>query len=263
MKPSRIAVTCPRCGHVQEEPAAAYSTRCRDCGEHFRLEDVVRPAPGRWADSTPRPGAPGTRRVACFQCGTVLEVSPSAQSTMCKRCSSHVDLRDYDINHTESKNFRTRGRFVLQEGGCLLNTDSVMQDAVIKGKVIGRIQALGSLELHRQAEIRGSFKAGLLVITDETVFRWAEPIVVGGADIAGEVQGTLVASGTVTLRAGSRFFGKIEAGSLRVFSGAILVAGVRVGVPASPNDSHPPEAGAPAVSPRPSNLPSRPPSQPG
>lgn len=237
MKPSRILVTCPACGHAQEEPSAAYSSRCRQCGEHFRLEDVVRSA-GQPAPSRP---AAGGRQVACFQCGTLLEVSPSAQSTMCKRCSGHVDLRDYNINHTESKNFRTRGKLVLQESGCLLNTDSIFQEAVIKGKVIGRIEAVGDLEIHRQAEIRGSFKAGTLIIAPETVLRWPEPLQLANAEVAGELQANVTAAGTVLLRSGSRFFGSLQAAHLRVQPGAVVVGQLRVGPPpAGSEDKTPP-----------------------
>lgn len=141
---------------------------------------------------------------------------------MCKRCSSHVDLRDYDITQTVSKNFRTKGRFIIQESGCLLNTDTVVHDAVLKGKVIGKITAEGALEIHRTAEIKGTFKAGLLIIPADTVFRWPETIVLRAAEIAGELQANVQASGTVILRTGARFFGNIEAGAMRVESGAII-----------------------------------------
>lgn len=234
MKPSRILVTCPGCGHAQEEPSAAYSSRCRQCGEHFRLEDVVRSA---GQPAPPRPAA-GGRQVACFQCGTVLEVSPSAQSTMCKRCSAHVDLRDYNISHTESKNFRTRGKLILQESGCLLNTDSLFEEAVVKGKVIGRIEAVGSLEIQRQAEIRGSFKAGTLIIAPETVLRWPEPLHLANAEVAGELQANVTATGTVLLRSGSRFFGSLQAAHVRVQPGAVVVGHLRVG----PTPDRPPGA---------------------
>ena len=163
---------------------AAYSTRCRKCGEHFRLEDILRAG-------VRQPGGPraepsrGLRRVSCFQCGTELEVSPSAQSTMCKRCSDHDDLRDYEFTSTVSKNFKTRGRCVLHEGACLLNTDSTFGHAILKGKIIGRIAA-DELEIYRTAEIKGGFMAGMLIIPADTVFRWRETVALKGADIAGD-----------------------------------------------------------------------------
>lgn len=172
------------------------------------------------------------RRVSCFQCGTELEVPISAQSTMCKRCSAHVDLRDYEFTATVSKNFKTKGRCMLNEGACLLNTDSIFGHAVIKGKVIGRIAA-EELELHRTAEIKGGFKAGRLIIPDGSVLRWPEIVQVKSADIAGEFVGNFKATGTITLRATARLFGNIEAGGLEVETGAVVSGLMKIGVKAA------------------------------
>ena len=232
MKPQKVSVVCPRCGQSQQEPTAAYSTRCRKCGEHFRLEDVLRPQarPDGYGPAARRPEAPrDLRRVACFQCGTALDVPTSAQSTMCKRCSAHVDLRDYDFTATVSKNFKTRGNCVLHEGACLLNTDSTFGHAVIKGKIIGRITA-DELELHKTAEIKGGFKAGNLVLPAGTVLRWPETVVVNSADIAGEFIGSFRSTGTITVRSTGRLFGDVEGGGLATESGAIVVGTMKLGV---------------------------------
>jgi len=228
MKPQRVSVVCPRCGHAQQEPVAAYSSRCRKCGEHFRLEDVLRA-------SARHPGGPraepsrGLRRVSCFQCGTELEVSPSAQSTMCKRCSGHVDLRDYEFASTVSKNFKTKGRCVLHEGACLLNTESTFGHAILKGKVIGRIAA-DALEIHRTAEIKGGFTAGTLIIPADTVFRWRETVALNQADIAGELIANLQAVGVVKVRATGRLFGNIVGRGLEIEDGAVIVGSMKIGV---------------------------------
>src|SRR5262245_60501180 len=151
MKPDKVLVVCPACGHRQHEPAAAYSSNCKKCRHYFRLEDVLRAVPKTAKSET------DTRRevglVTCFHCGTALEVSPTAQSTMCKRCSSHLDLRDYHITSAVSKNFRTRGRFVIEEAGYVFNSETVVADAVIKGRFLGKLVAENSLEIHRSAEI--------------------------------------------------------------------------------------------------------------
>src|SRR5260221_305733 len=80
-------------------------------GKHFRLQDLRRP------QSQPSQPPRGTRRVRCFTCGTDLDVPATAQSTMCKRCSSHLDLQEYHITSTVSKNFKPKGRFVIEESG--------------------------------------------------------------------------------------------------------------------------------------------------
>jgi cytoskeletal protein CcmA (bactofilin family)/DNA-directed RNA polymerase subunit RPC12/RpoP len=232
MKQDKVLVACPKCGHTQHEPAAAYSSVCKKCRQYFRLEEVLRAA----AQAGKETAAPARdiKHVTCFQCGTDLEVSPSAQSTMCKRCSSHLDLRDYVITNAVSKNFRTRGKFVIEEGGFVFNTETFVADAVIKGRFLGKLNAQHSLEIHRTAEIKGSFTTGNLIIPPGSVFRWAEPIKIGDADIAGELIADVKAEGKVVLRSSARLFGNIQAGALEVEPGAIVVGSMRVGLTPEP-----------------------------
>jgi cytoskeletal protein CcmA (bactofilin family) len=245
MKQDKVLVACPKCGHSQHEPASAYSSVCKKCRQYFRLEEVLRAA----AEAGKPHATPHreVKQVTCFQCGTELEVSPSAQSTMCKRCSAHLDLRDYQISNAVSKNFRTRGRFVIEEGGFVFNTESVVADAVIKGRFLGKLTADNSLEIHRNAEIKGSFKTGKLIIPAGSVFRWPEVIIIGGADIAGELIANVRAEKKVILRATARLFGNLDAGALEVESGAIVMGAMRVGAAplVSPPEVAPPPAAAP------------------
>lgn len=223
MKPEKVSVTCPKCGHTQLEPPAAYSSVCRNCREHFRLSDIRK---ARSAEAA-KP-ARDLRRVTCFSCGTGLDVPGSAQSTMCKRCSSHVDLRDYHITSTVSKNFKTKGRFLIDETGCLLNTDSIAGEVILKGKLRGKLAA-DIFHIYPTSEIKGSFKAGRLIIPAVTTFRWPETIPVNSAEIAGELVANLQATGTVHLKSTARFFGNIHAGGIVVESGAIWVGKGAIG----------------------------------
>ena len=233
MKQEKVPVACPKCGHTQPEPPTAYSTVCKKCRQYFRLEDVLRAVGPRSGSIPVAPPPPAVtleaRRITCFDCGTELEVSPSAQSTMCKRCSSHMDLRDYQIRNAVSKNFRTRGRFVIEEGGYVFNTETFAGEAVIKGRFLGKLHAEHSLEIHRTAEIKGSFKTGKLIIPAGSVFRWPETLALGGADVAGELIANVTSPGNVVLRSSARMFGNIEAQSIIVESGAVLIGLLRVG----------------------------------
>lgn len=40
-RPKQISLTCPYCGHSQEEPTLVQSSFCRQCGEHFRVRKGV------------------------------------------------------------------------------------------------------------------------------------------------------------------------------------------------------------------------------
>jgi cytoskeletal protein CcmA (bactofilin family) len=219
----KILLTCPRCGHQQAEPRAVISTVCKSCLQHFRAEEASKP-------STKKPAKPQeVKHLSCFDCGTELEVSVSAQSTMCKRCSAHIDLRDYQINNAVSKNFKTKGQFVIELKGYVFNTEVTVGDAIIKGKFLGKLFAERSLTIYSTAEIKGNFKAGKLIIPPENHFRWKEAITAGSAEIGGELAATLHSEGTVTLKSTARFFGDVQSKNLVVEEGAVFVGTAQIG----------------------------------
>ena len=148
---------------------------------------------------------------------------------MCKKCSSHVDLRDYQITQTFSKNFRTYGRLVIEEKGYLLNTNSHVGEAVVKGRFIGKLVAERTLEIHSTARIQGSFSAGRLIVPAGNHFRWAEALRVGAAEIGGELVANLQTAGTVLLKSTARLFGDVQAANLVIEAGAVFVGAARVG----------------------------------
>jgi len=223
-KQAKVLVTCPQCGHQQSEPRAAISTVCKQCGQYIRVQEIlIKPA----ARSPERPRE--LRKLVCFECGTELEVAASAQSTMCKRCSSHIDLRDYHISNAVSKNFKTKGEFVIEPKGYVFNTEAVVGDAIIKGKFLGKLVAERSLTIYSTADIKGNFKAGRLIIPAENHFRWKEEIKVRAAEIAGELAANLHAEGVVTLKSTARLFGDLVARSLVVEDGAVMVGKAKIG----------------------------------
>lgn len=230
MKQDRVPVTCPRCGHVQLEPRTAVSTVCGKCHSHIDLEEDRRSVVVRSKPITrPKRAVVAERKIVCFQCGAALKIPASAESSMCKWCSTHIDLRDYRIDRAVSQNYRTKGRFVIEEKGYLFNSETVVGEAVIKGRFIGKLVAEGDLELHSTARIEGSFRPGRLVIPQGHIFRWKHPIVAGGAEIAGELVSDLRVHGTVVLKATARLFGDIRAINLLMESGAVFVGAVEIG----------------------------------
>lgn len=222
-KLDRIPVTCPRCGHLQLEPRTGYSTICKECHQHFRLEEV-----GRLPAQSAKPQLE-QRQVRCFQCGTQLAVPATAASALCKRCGSHVDLTNYRITQTVAKNFRTHGRLVIEEKGYVLNSNALVGEAIVKGRFIGKLVAAGTLEIHSSASIKGSFTAGRLVIPPGQHLRWPDSLPVEAADIGGELVASLQASGTVRLRATARLFGAVQARDFVVEPGAVFVGAARIG----------------------------------
>jgi cytoskeletal protein CcmA (bactofilin family) len=219
-----VLLTCPRCGHQQPEPPTAFSTVCRRCGQHLRLQEILYPSlkPAAWV--------PIRKCITCFECGAQLEVATSAESTMCKRCSSYVDLKNYRITTAVSKNYKTKGSFVVEPRGVVFNTEAIVGDAVIKGRFHGKLDAQRSLTIYSSADIKGAFKAGQLIIPAQHLFRWKEQITVGSAEIAGELAASLHAEGAVILKSTARLFGDIEAKIIVVEPGAVVVGKMRIGL---------------------------------
>jgi cytoskeletal protein CcmA (bactofilin family)/ribosomal protein S27E len=222
-KQDQVLVACPHCGHQQSEPRSAYSTRCKKCGQHLRVQEILKPTP-----QAPR-RAPQRRQVTCFECGAELEVPASAESTMCKKCSRYVDLHDYRITSSIAKNFKTKGVFVVEPKGCVFNTESIVGEAIIRGKFHGKLAVERSLTIYSTADLKGSLTATHLIIPGENHFRWPDVLKVGSAEIAGELAATLRARDGVVLKATARFFGDVDARSLTVEEGAVVVGKMHVG----------------------------------
>ncbi len=222
-KPDRVLVACPHCGHAQPEPRTAFSTVCRECSRNYRVQDALQPSPRI------RAPLPVHRLIHCGECGAELEVALGAQSTMCKRCGRYNNLNDYRITNAVSKNFKTKGSFTIEPTGYVFNTEAIVGEAVIKGRLLGKLAVERSLTIYSTAEIKGSFTCGRLVIPAANHFRWREPIKAGSAEIGGELAASLHSTGTVLLKSTARFFGDIEAGSLVVHEGAVVVGKMRVG----------------------------------
>jgi cytoskeletal protein CcmA (bactofilin family) len=172
---------------------------------------------------------PEQRRIACFDCAAEFDVPATAQSTMCKKCSTHIDLHDYSIKNAVSKNFKTKGLFVIEPTGYVFNSETRAAKAVIKGRFIGKLQVEGALTLHSTAQIKGSITAASLIIPAASQFRWAGEVKVGTADIEGEFAADLTAESWVRVRSNGRLFGTIKGTSLIAEEGAILVVQARIG----------------------------------
>ena len=117
----------------------------------------------------------------------------------------------------------------MEEKGFLLNTDTLAGEAVIKGRVIGKLVAQGTLEIHSSAFIKGQFTAGRLVIPAGNYFHWPDPVRVGSVELAGELVADLQVSGTVYLKSTARLFGNVQAANLVVEANAIFVGAAKIG----------------------------------
>jgi cytoskeletal protein CcmA (bactofilin family) len=219
----KVLLVCPHCGHQQSESRVAFSTICKKCGQHLRVQEILNPAaktPGQELKK---------KRITCFECGAELDVSATAESTICKRCSTYVDLHNYNITSALAKNFKTKGVFVIEPRGWVFNTESIVGEAVIKGKFHGKLAVERSLTIYSGAEIKGSLTAVRLIIPAKNHFHWQTQIKVGSAEIAGELAADLWAEERVAIKNAGRLFGNVDARELIVEEGAVIVGKMQIG----------------------------------
>jgi len=156
-------------------------------------------------------------------------VAVNAQSTMCKRCSHHIDLLDYSFSVAVSRNFKTKGTFVIHPKGYVFNSEAIVGDAVIRGRFLGKLIAERSLTIYSGAEIKGTFTAGRLIIPAGNIFRWKEQLKLGSVEIAGELIADLRVQHSILVSSTGRLFGRIDAGGLTVEEGGVAVGETRIG----------------------------------
>ncbi len=203
----------------------AFSAVCRDCGTYLRVQELLKPSP-----KAPPP-APELKHIACFECAAEFDVPSSAQSTMCKKCSAYIDLHDYAISNAVSKNFKTKGLFVIEPAGYVFNSETRATDAVIKGRFIGKLVAERSLTIFSGAHIKGTLKAACLVVPAANQFRWEGELKVDTASIEGELLANLHATHSVHVKAHGSFVGSLTAKGLVADTGSTLRIDARIGVP--------------------------------
>lgn len=225
IKQDQVLVACPHCGHRQSESRSAFSTNCQKCRQYFRVQEALHPA-ARSADRKPR-----HKLIHCFECGAELEVPESAESTMCKWCSRYVDLHTYRITQAIAKNFKTKGGLIIEPKGLVFNTESVAGEIILRGKFHGKLTAEKSLTIYSGAEIKGTQCISHLVIPAGNHFRLPAPLKTITAEIAGELSGTLHATGVVRLKSTAHWFGNLTALALVIEEGAVIDGTLRIGSP--------------------------------
>ena len=238
--PAKVSVECPHCGFKQVEYAACRSTLCRQCGKHFVVRaEPVEAKPKAESDAAVtgqslvrRFGAIWNRQritsVACFDCGATQELTSAATSTICPSCSVHMDLRDYKITTSFSRNIRTHGEVHVTTTGDLNSHNVVCRSAVIDGKLRGNLHCVETAEFRTPCKVHGKLTALQVLIGKKADVQFFRRLQVGSIEIRGAMTGEIVAQTLVTIRRTGSLDGNVVARSINVekggtFSGQLMI----------------------------------------
>ena len=250
---AKITVQCPHCKAEQLEPEAAKSTFCRRCSQYFAitpasLGQTASAAPVRTADK-PRPAylsgatreqpaeAPGAgfkfrlgdlisnkpkQRVAqCFECHSAHEVSSTATSSTCKACGAYIDLQDYKINGSFSRNIKTRGTVYLGSKGDLSSSKIVCSEATLHGRMRGNLLCDGPVTIRAQGRLFGTIEAGPVVVEKGSDVQFSRPLKVASLEVHGVLTGHVMSASHILISRTGSLEGDVTATGFTVEKGGI------------------------------------------
>jgi cytoskeletal protein CcmA (bactofilin family) len=224
------------------EYAAARSTLCRQCGKHFVVAAESVTARPKVESDDAVSGQSLLRRfrgiwnrlrvtsIACFDCGATQELTSAATSTICPSCSVHMDLRDYKINSSFSRNLRTYGEIHITATGDLSSNNVVCRSAVIDGKLRGSLHCVEKAEFRTPCKVHGKLTAPHVLIGKKADVHFFRQLQVGSIEIRGAMSGEIVAETVVMIRSTGSLDGNVVARSINVekggtFSGELVIGG--------------------------------------
>ena len=153
-KPSAPANTWSRAAsRPADTVAASPSTSPFGATKHpLAAKSPVAPPPAKPAEAAPGllgkieglfGNKPKIQIAHCFECSGWHEVSSTAQSSTCKACGAYIDLQDYKVTGSFSRNIKTRGNVYLSAKGDLSSSKIVCSNATIHGKMRGNLTCAG------------------------------------------------------------------------------------------------------------------------
>jgi len=225
------------------EYVAAKSTMCRQCGAHFvpsapKLEVRLRPK-SEPVESVADPSL--FRRIEglwnkhhsalieCFDCKATQEISSAATSTICPKCSKHIDLRDYKITTSFSRSIRTHGQVHLTAKGDLSSSSVTCRSALIEGKMRGNVNCLGTATINFSGKIPGRLTAEHVLIERKCEVQFFRRLQVKSIEIRGHMTGEIIAEGTVVIHRNATLDGNVTAKSISVEKGGIFSGQLIIG----------------------------------
>ena len=162
---------------------------------------------------------PKTRVVRCFECSAEHEISSTAHSSTCKACGAYIDLQDYKVTGSFSRNIKTLGTVYLSSKGDLSSSKIVCSQATIHGKMRGNLVCPGRVTIKVQGKLFGSVEAGELVVEKGSDVAFTRPIQVTTAEIHGRMSGLIMANGHVTIYKSGLLDGAVSATGFSVEKG--------------------------------------------
>ncbi len=234
-QPEKISADCPHCGFSQLESAYAKSTICRKCSQAYSIEKLL----AKEVSSLKAPSfldkigklisRETVREVSCFSCNAVQQVSSAAESSLCPKCGSYIDLRNFKITGPFGRSIQTQGEVVITSKGDATSQRILCGTARIEGKMRGQMLCTHTVYVKMQGKLQGSIESEKVVVEKKSETELAKPIRARSIEIDGTVKGDIVCDGKVTINKHGNLSGVVHARSIVVEKGGIFSGELHIG----------------------------------
>ncbi|MFQ5963769.1 MAG: polymer-forming cytoskeletal protein [Candidatus Scalinduaceae bacterium] len=158
-------ILCPYCQGNLTVSIHCMSMPCLHCNEHINVKEILSPSKKKKKPSIVR------RRLLCFKCGKEISIDEKAQAVTCNFCYNRNDLSNYKVKSILGKNIETYGTLYLKKNGKIEISNIKVGNAIVKGKINGNLNALGTVEILKRGEIYGKITCRKLIVKKGGVFK--------------------------------------------------------------------------------------------
>ncbi len=210
------------------ESVYARTTSCRKCGAHYDVPKTVAPdvpeksaGPSFFGKIQKLLKRETFRTIRCFECHATQDVSSLAKSGTCATCNCYLDLSDFKITGSYSRNIHTHGSVLIGPKGDVTSSRIACGGAVIFGKLHGSLICTGTVRLKIKGRLTGSIDAQNLVIEKGSNTECLRAIKAHSVEICGKISARIM-SNAVTIAKNGSMEGTVYAKSIGVEKGGIF-----------------------------------------
>jgi len=173
---------------------------------------------------------PNKYEYTCYQCGYEFTVAGRVHTLYCAKCRTILNQANYTIDKRHDVSIVTAGSVTITPEGIWAGGTLTAREVVLEGKLeAGSIKATARLEIGPNADADWSkLEARDLALREGTTVTWEVPRVFRHVELAGQLEGALECTGSVTIRASGCLRGKVKAPRMKVEDGGGLLADVIV-----------------------------------
>lgn len=157
-------IQCPHCAYEQLVLEEALSVFCKNCNKRITLGAAQKSAQQQKPSFTHH-----VRTVSCPKCSAQQQVPHNALSSFCQKCGNRINLQDYEIKGKFNGELNTKGILVITISGDV-HADVTVGNAIIEGKLVGKILCEGKVELRSTAKVYGDVIAAQFIVNDGALF---------------------------------------------------------------------------------------------